>query len=191
MFCVQNRWPLQAVPFPIRMVVSTGIEPILPWSSAKRSTYWATKPWRRTQDSNLQAVARPEFSRLLPHHPDIRLFLAVHRGIEPLSHDRQSSILTIIRMHHWLQGQDLNLRPSGNEPDELPNCSTPRYWIGTPWRSRTFDITLIWKSTWLIFNVLLSTDCNVEGACSFLWAKDVYGGKQSNRNSWVSYPHNA
>jgi hypothetical protein len=27
-----------------------------------------------------------------------------------------------------LRGQDLNLRPSGYEPDELPGCSTPRAW---------------------------------------------------------------
>ena len=26
----------------------------------------------------------------------------------------------------WLRGPDLNRRPSGYEPDELPGCSTPR-----------------------------------------------------------------
>ena len=38
----------------------------------------------------------------------------------------------------WLRGLDLNQRPSGYEPDELPGCSTPRHrHAGTPNRRRT------------------------------------------------------
>ncbi len=34
--------------------------------------------------------------------------------------------IEVIEKGSWLRGPDLNRRPSGYEPDELPSCSTPR-----------------------------------------------------------------
>ena len=44
-------------------------------------------------------------------------FFAVQNDVNAMNHrDRKN----------WLRGLDLNQRPSGYEPDELPGCSTPR-----------------------------------------------------------------
>src|SRR5690606_19894854 len=38
-----------------------------------------------------------------------------------------------LRAVQWLRGWDSNPRPSGYEPDELPDCSTPRQtWVDRP-----------------------------------------------------------
>src|SRR5436190_22754176 len=40
---------------------------------------------------------------------------------------------TFASLEFWLRGKDLNLRPLGYEPNELPGCSTPRQ-EGAPYR---------------------------------------------------------
>ena len=40
------------------------------------------------------------------------------------------------RLKKWLRGGDLNPRPLGYEPNELPDCSTPRQ----DRSKRTFDV---------------------------------------------------
>ena len=46
------------------------------------------------------------------------------KGNAPDNHPRRLCSVLILRSI-WVRGQDLNLRPSGYEPDELPGCSTP------------------------------------------------------------------
>src|SRR6476661_3672771 len=65
--------------------------------------------------------------------------MAVRTGLEPAiscvtgRHSNQLNYRTRLR------GQDSNLRPSGYEPDELPDCSTPR-------RVRQFTTAPDWYS---------------------------------------------
>src|SRR5437868_3453695 len=46
---------------------------------------------------------------------------------------------------NWLRGRDLNPRPSGYEPDELPGCSTPRF-RGRQFRDRPRSAQVIFRT---------------------------------------------
>ena len=46
--------------------------------------------------------------------------------IAGLRNEKALENINVFKGFLWLRGQDLNLRPSGYEPDELPDCSTPR-----------------------------------------------------------------
>ena len=72
----------------------------------------------------------------------------VHNTVcsKPATNDVTGEIIffwIMLRLEFWEQGQDLNLRPSGYEPDELPDCSTllqknPKYSFYEPVQRKTF-----------------------------------------------------
>src|ERR1035438_1958736 len=59
------------------------------------------------------------------------------RNRQPFKHLGSSLLLLhlrvlwklLIRKEFWLRGKDLNLRPLGYEPNELPDCSTPHNYL--------------------------------------------------------------
>ncbi len=48
------------------------------------------------------------------------------RAVAPCCLRLHRRALPAMDTNSWLRGPDLNRRPSGYEPDELPSCSTPR-----------------------------------------------------------------
>ena len=117
------------------MVRPIGVEPIAFWSVAKRSiqlSYERIYKWWLRVESNhrhrdFQSLALPTE---LQSHKKWRS----RRGLNPRSSAWQADVVTTaLRDHIWLREKDLNLRPLGYEPNELPDCSIPRYKI---WRRK-------------------------------------------------------
>ncbi len=48
-------------------------------------------------------------------------------AVSVIFHSLKRDLKPVLTWTFSLRGQDLNLRPLGYEPSELPNCSTPRY----------------------------------------------------------------
>ena len=87
-----------------------GFEPRTTWLKVKCSTDWATRPYF------ILKCPEPESNQ---RHMD---FQSIALPTELSGH---------VFYKDELRGQDLNLRPSGYEPDELPDCSTPRRFLLT------------------------------------------------------------
>ena len=67
-------------------------------------------------------------ARYIIGQANIKFSLMVLDNVNAISHRSWKKI--------WLRGRDLNPRPSGYEPDELPGCSTPHF-------ENNFDIDIV------------------------------------------------
>ena len=116
---------------PPEMVPARGLEPqptdyksvALPIELGRRAKWFRTESNCRHME--LQSIALP--TELLNHNKYI--VMAVSTGIEPAIScvtGRRVNRYTTRPIKKILREADLNHRPSGYEPDELPNCSIPR-----------------------------------------------------------------
>jgi hypothetical protein len=87
-------------------------------------------PTQRTRDHALWSIAIDRYCVLAlcaAHHRLDQHKICLHDFEE-----RRRGTLRAFAKEDWLRGLDLNQRPSGYEPDELPGCSTPRLnYVGT------------------------------------------------------------
>ena len=102
-----------------------------------------TKKRAQFSDNKLLALKASSYINFSICHTN---FLVETRGFEPLTSGMQ--ILRSAKLSYapqiWLRGQDLNLRPLGYEPNELPDCSTPRYafwwaWVDSNYRPHAYQ----------------------------------------------------
>ena len=120
--------------FPIYMVRSKGFEPLTFWFVAKHSIQLSyermprcliNKWWLQRE---LNQRHKDFQSSALPTELWSQKKWRSRRESNSRSSAWQADVITATpRDQNWLREKDLNQRPSGYEPDELPSCSIPRY----------------------------------------------------------------
>src|SRR5271165_3946358 len=90
----------------------------------------STRPLARTppQPSKLYRHADQELAERHLALKAKEVFLKKLRPKQPRSSDLELGTTPVVpQIRKWLRGVDLNHRPLGYEPNELPDCSTPHF----------------------------------------------------------------
>ena len=127
-----SHFPINGVPkrsrTPNLLIRSQTLYPVELWGQPVQNIYklrLAFKnggfSWNRTNDTKIFSLVLCQLS--------YEATMAVPTGIEPaiprVTGECDNRYTT--EPYFWLQEKDLNLRPLGFEPNELPGCSIPRY----------------------------------------------------------------
>ena len=85
---------------------------------------WVGRPLRACASPGVPGGRRKSAAGSRPEGANGRLDRA--RGTACAQNTSARQLGRAVSICFWLRGEDLNLRPSGYEPDELPGCSTAR-----------------------------------------------------------------
>ena len=90
-------------------------------------------------------------------------------------HENAPQLCIKIGVRIWLRELDLNQRPSGYEPDELPSCSIPRS-VHTPYLRVLIYYSTGWRKCQHLFLTFLSA-----------WGKDGAKSVETPQNQLIFY----